>query len=61
MGWTILSAVCLLAFAGLLAVSRPRGGVSPKLLQNGLVEVLYPVFLLALFVAGAGGLLLHIF
>ena len=57
MGWNLLFVACLLAFAGLLAVSRPRGGESPNFLQNGLVEILYPVFLLVLLAAGVGGLL----
>ena len=56
----IVALICLIAFAGLLIVSRPRAGVSPKFLQNGLVEVLYPVFLLALLVAGLGGLLISL-
>jgi hypothetical protein len=51
---------CLVVFAGLLSVSRPRkDGVSRKILENGLVQVLLPVFLLALFVAGAGGLFIY--
>lgn len=53
----LASLACLVVFAGLVAVSRPRkDGVSPKILENGLVQVLYPVFLLALLIAGAGGL-----
>ena len=53
----IVPVICLAAFVGLIAVSRPRAGASPRFLENGLVQVLYPAFLLLLFVAGAGGLL----
>jgi hypothetical protein len=56
----IIPAICLIAFFGLIAVSRPRGDVGPRFLENGAVQVLYPVFLLALFVAGAGGLWLNL-
>jgi hypothetical protein len=56
----IIPAICLMAFFGLIAVSRPRGAVSPKFFESGLVQVLYPVFLLELFVAGAGGLWLNL-
>lgn len=51
---------CLVVFFGLVSVSRPRkDGVSPEILENGLVQVLYPVFLLALLIAGAGGLFIN--
>ena len=55
----LIPLACLIVFFGLIVVSRPRrDGQSPRFLENGLVQVLYPVFLLGLFVAGAGGLII---